>query len=51
MEKIAAEVQMKTKRLPARTTRTKKNPAIKEKMVVGPVAYSLIFRFSMEFAL
>jgi hypothetical protein len=49
VEKIAVVLQMKTKRLPARTT--KKNPAIKEKVVVGPAACSLIFHFSMEFAL
>jgi hypothetical protein len=48
--KVAVVLQMKTKRIPART-KTKKNPAIKEKVVVGPVACSLIFHFSMEFDL
>ena len=51
VEKIAVVLQMKMKRLPARTTRTKKNTAIKEKVVVEPAACSLIFSFSMEFAL
>ena len=49
-EKVAAGLRMKTKRMPART-KAKKNPAIKEKVVVEPAVCSLIFYFSMEVAL
>ena len=51
VEKIAVVLQMKTKRLPARTTKKKKNLVTKEIAIVRLVDYSPISLMSMEFAL